>query len=57
MPDFRGMMNDVHNGRLGATATVIDAVTPDQRENYGFHESWFPTPSSEGRVTLLLSIP
>jgi hypothetical protein len=57
VPDFKGMMNDVHNGQLTATGKVIDYVTSDQRKYYGFDESAFPAASAKGRVMLLLSTP
>jgi hypothetical protein len=36
---------------------VIDSITEDQEEYYGFDESDFPDASSDGRVKLLLSYP
>jgi hypothetical protein len=57
VPDFRGMMADVRDGRLRATGKVIDAVTADQRKYYGFDLHAFPPPPPEGRVMLLLSQP
>lgn len=54
--DFVGAMNDVENGEVKATGKVIDTITDDQIEYYGFNESDFPEPSS-GRVMLLLSYP
>jgi hypothetical protein len=57
VPDFKGMMGDVRNGKLTATGKVIDDFTAAQRQYYGFDESAFPEPSSGGRVMLLLSNP
>jgi hypothetical protein len=57
VPDFKDMMARVHNGQLTATGTVTGRVTADQRKYYGFDESAFPAPSSQGRVILLLSTP
>jgi hypothetical protein len=36
---------------------VIDYITEDQEEHYGFDESEFPDPSADGRVMMLLSYP
>jgi hypothetical protein len=36
---------------------VIDSITEDREEYYGFDESDFPDASSDGRVKLLLSYP
>jgi hypothetical protein len=55
--DFVGAMHDVKNGELKATGKVIDTITDTQVEYYGFNESDFPEPSSDGRVMLLLSYP
>ncbi|WP_231995783.1 hypothetical protein [Mycobacterium sp. 852002-51163_SCH5372311] len=57
VPDFKGMMSRVRNGRLTATGKVIDIVSADQRKYYGFDETVFPEPSPYGRVMLLLSFP
>jgi hypothetical protein len=57
VPDFVGVMNDVKNGEINTQGTVIDAITEDQQEYYGFDESDLPEPSSDGRVMMLLSYP
>lgn len=57
VPDFKGMMADVHGGALKATGKVIDDITSVQREYYGFDENAFAQPASGGRVLLLLSNP
>lgn len=57
VPDFKGMMADVHNGALKASGKVIDGITSVQREYYGFDEKAFAQPPSGGRVLLLLSNP
>jgi hypothetical protein len=57
VPDFKGMMSRVRNGRLAATGKVIDIVSADQRKYYGFDEAAFPQPSPYGRVMLPLSFP
>lgn len=57
VPDFKGMMARVHHGELTATGKVIAAVTADERKYYGFDESAFPAPGTQGRVMLLLSQP
>ena len=49
-------MNDVKNGEINTHGRVIDGITDDQQERYGF-ESDFPEASSDGRVMLLLSHP
>jgi hypothetical protein len=55
VPDFKGVMHDVRNGKLKAAGKLIDDISEDQEEYYGFSESDFPEPSSDGRVMLLLS--
>jgi hypothetical protein len=60
VPDFAGVMKKVRNGRNNEVHTrgrVIDYVTDDQQEYYGFDESDFPDPSSDGRVIVLLEYP
>lgn len=57
VPDFVGMMKGVENGELKAQGKVIDSITEDQEEYYGFDETDFPDASSDGRVKLLLSYP
>ncbi len=57
VPDFVGMMKDTKNGEVEAQGKVIDSITEDQEEYYGFDESDFPDPSSDGRVMMLLSYP
>jgi hypothetical protein len=56
VPDFVGVMKDVTNDELTAQGKVIDYITEDPQEYYGFDEGDFPDPSSDGRV-LLLSYP
>ena len=55
--DFKGVMADVKNRELKAQGKIIDAITEDQREYYGFDESAFPDPPAAGRVMVLLSYP
>lgn len=57
VPDFKGMMANVHDGELTSTGKVIDHLTSDQHKYYGFDESAFPAAASKGRVMLLLSSP
>lgn len=57
VPDFVGMMTQTREGELKAQGKVIDAISEDQREYYGFDESAFPEPSPDGRVLMLLSYP
>lgn len=57
VPDFVGVIKDTDNGALKAQGKVIDSITEDQEEYYGFDESDFPEPSSDGRVMMLLSYP
>ena len=55
--DFRGVMNHVENGDLHATGKVIDEITDDQRQYYGFDIDAFGQPPADGRVMMLLSYP
>jgi hypothetical protein len=57
VPDFKGVMKGVENGEINTQGKVIDEITADQEEYYGFDENAFPDPSSDGRVMLLLSYP
>jgi hypothetical protein len=43
--------------RIPQLIQIWHAITEDQQEYYGFDESDFPEPSSDGRVMLLLSYP
>jgi len=57
VPDFVGVMDNVENDEIKTQGKVIDIITEDQEEYYGFDESSFPESSSDGRVMLLLSYP
>jgi hypothetical protein len=57
VPDFVGVMKDVRNGEIKTHGKVIDDITEDQEEYYGFTEADFPEPSADGRVMVLLSYP
>lgn len=60
VPDFVGVLNRVKGGVGGEVAThgrVIDDVTPDQQEYYGFDLDDFPDAPDEGRVMVLLEYP
>lgn len=57
VPDFKGAMDDVRNGRVHTHGKVIDEITGGQKKYYGFDENDFPEPSSAGRVMVLLSYP
>ncbi|WP_235010332.1 hypothetical protein [Mycobacterium sp. 3519A] len=57
MPDFVGAMKDVADGEIKTQGKVIDAITDTQLQYYGFDESDFPDPSSDGRVMVLMSYP
>jgi len=57
VPDFNGVMDDVRNLDIKTQGKVIDYITGDQEEYYGFDESDFSDPSPDGRVMLLLSYP
>ena len=57
VPDFVGVMNDVKNGEIETHGRVIEYITDDQVEYYGFDEDDFPEPSSDGRVMVLLEYP
>lgn len=57
VPDFVGMMNGTEGGALEAQGKVIDSISEDQAEYYGFDEAAFPDRSPDGRVMMLLSYP
>lgn len=57
VPDFRGVMQHVENGRLSATGKVIDEITDVQRTYYGLNPDAFGRPPDSGRVMMLLSYP
>jgi hypothetical protein len=57
VPDFVNMMNHSGAGTVNTQGKVIDAITEDRQEYYGFDEGDFPEASSDGRVMLLLSYP
>jgi hypothetical protein len=57
VPDFVNMMNHAGGGTVNTHGKVIDSITEDQEEYYGFDESAFPEASSDGRVMMLLSYP
>ncbi len=57
VPDFVGAMKDVADGEIKTQGKVIDAITDTQLQYYGFDESDFPDPSSDGRVMVLMSYP
>lgn len=57
VPDFRGVLKHVQDGRLTATGKVIDQITGVQRKYYGFDVDAFAPPPPDGRVMMLLSYP
>ncbi len=57
VPDFVGVMKDVRDGEVHTQGKVIDEITDDQIEYYGFDTDDFPQPSGDGRVMVLLSYP
>lgn len=57
VPDFVGVMKDVRDDTVHTQGKVIDDVTDDQIEYYGFDLGDFPAPSADGRVMVLLSYP
>ena len=57
VPDFVNMMKHSGAGSVNTQGKVIDAITDDQEKYYGFDETDFPEPASDGRVMLLLSYP
>ena len=57
VPDFRGALEDVRDGRIRTQGKVIDAVTEDQRTYYGFDLADFGDPPDGGRVLVLLGQP
>lgn len=57
VPDFRGVLRHVENGRLTATGKIVDEITDVQRKYYGFDVDPFGPPPADGRVMMLLSYP
>jgi hypothetical protein len=57
VPDFVGVMKDVRNHEIKTHGRVVDYITEDQEQYYGFDEGDFPDPPSEGRVMVLLEYP
>jgi hypothetical protein len=57
VPDFVGAMKDVRDDEVRTQGKVIDEITDDQIEYYGFDLEDFPEPSGDGRVMVLLSYP
>jgi hypothetical protein len=55
--DFRGVMQDTGHGELSTSGKVIDEITDDQREYYGFDPDAFDARPPGGRVMLLLDYP
>ena len=57
VPDFVGAMQDARDGTVHTQGRVIEEITEDQVEYYGFDVDDFPEPSGGGRVMVLLSYP
>ncbi len=57
VPDFKGVLDGVRNGDIKTHGRVIDYITENQEEYYGFDEADFPDPSYDGRVMVLLEYP
>lgn len=57
VPDFVGVMKNVRDNEVRTQGKVIDEITDDQIEYYGFDIEDFPEPRSDGRVMVLLSYP
>ncbi|RZT26067.1 hypothetical protein EV589_1819 [Mycobacterium sp. BK558] len=57
VPDFVGAMADAHGSTVHTQGKVIDEITEDQVEYYGFDVDAFPPPPTDGRVMVLLSYP
>ena len=57
VPDMVGVLKDVHDGTIKTHGRLIDFVSDDQEEYYGFDLDDFPEPPSDGRVLLLLEYP
>lgn len=55
--DFVGVMQDVRDGEIRTHGRVIDDITENQQEYYGFDLDDFPEPSADGRVLVLLEYP
>lgn len=57
VPDFNGVLRKVTDGRVSTHGRVIDYITEDQREYYGFDVDDFAEEPEDGRVMLLLEYP
>jgi hypothetical protein len=57
VPDFVGVMNDVHDGVITAHGRVVGGITDNQVKYYGFNEDSFPDAAADGRVVVLLEYP
>ena len=57
MPDLVGVLKTVQDNEIETHGRVVDGITPDQREYYGFDADDFPEPSYDGRVVLLMEYP
>lgn len=57
VPDLVGVLKKVRDNEIKTHGRVIDGISPNQREYYGFDYSDFPDPSPDGRVVLLMEYP
>ena len=57
VPDLVGVLKKVQNNEIRTHGRVVDGITPNQQEYYGFDEDDFPAPSPDGRVVLLMEYP
>jgi len=55
--DFIGLMRASPDRVVHGQGRVIDGITEDENEYYGFDAADFPEPSTDGRVLVLLSTP
>ena len=57
VPDFVGVLKHVEDEQVRTHGRVIDYVTDDQEQYYGFDLDDFGEPPADGRVLLLLEYP
>lgn len=57
VPDLVGVMKRVRDGQIKTHGRVIDGITENQEQYYGFTLDDFPEAPAEGRVMLVLEYP
>lgn len=55
--DLIGLMRDSPDRVVHSQGRVMDEISEDENEYYGFDDGDFPEPSADGRVLVLLSTP